>query len=218
MKKQSKKSASPRAAVNTTHCSSPAQYAMRTECYVDSVLIRATLGHWVTMWRDDNVVYIKEDGTSWTMPDMHVAFSLSPSAPKLNVLRWLIDSLTDCHVAAQSLMPAAGYTGERMEYDKLDLLKERPTVAVFEEALKGVRGTKACLRNTFQYMDAATKRFDAELGDIEPHLVSQAKLMASLCKRGLAPKEWAQDETKLAAMGRYLAETVWAQSRPEAFT
>ena len=97
-----------------------------------------------------------------------------------------------------------------MDYIKLDRLKERPTVAVFEEALQGVRGTKACLRNTFQYMDAATKRFDAELGDIEPHLASQAKLMASLCKRGLAPKEWRQDEAKLAAMGRYLAETAWA--------
>ena len=107
MKKQSNKSAVTRAAVNTTHCSSPAQYAMRTECYSDSVIIRATLGRWVTMWGDDNVVYIKEDGTSWTEPDMHVAFSLNSSAPKLNMLRWLIDSLTDCHIAAQSLMPAA---------------------------------------------------------------------------------------------------------------
>lgn len=191
---------------------------MRTECYADSVIIRATLGRWVTMWRDDNVVYIKEDGTSWTEPDMHVAFSLNSSAPKLNVLRWLIDSLTDCHVAAQSLMSAAEYTGNRMDYDKLDRLKERPTVAVLEEALQGVRGTKACLRNTFRYMDAAAKRFDAELGNIEPHLASQAKLMASLCKRGLAPEDWRQDEAKLASMGRYLAETAWAQSRPESTT
>lgn len=218
MKKQSTKKTSARVAtpveVDLNHCSEPAQYAMRTECHADSVIIRAVLGRWVAMWREDSVLFTATDGRVLSEPDMDVAFSLKPGAPNINVLRWLIDSLSDCHIAAQSLMPAGKYTGDRMDYKKLDRLKERPTVAVFQEALLGARRTKACLRNTFRYMDSAAKRFDAELGDVEPHLKNQAKLMTGVCKAGLAPEEWHEDEAKLAAMGRHLAETMWAQSRP----
>jgi len=36
------------------HCTTEAQYAMRAECLYDCFQIRAALGYWITMWRDDS--------------------------------------------------------------------------------------------------------------------------------------------------------------------
>ena len=73
-------------------------------------------------------------------------------------------------------------------------------------------GTRSDLQEPLSISDLLTTA-----GQQKEPMASQSKLMACLCKRGLAPKEWAQDEAKLAAMGRYPAE-VRAQSRPESIT
>ena len=158
MKKQSNNGAVPSRTVDLTHCTLPAQYAMRTECSADSIVIKAALASWVTMWREDSIFVPSADGVSWRLPDMDVAFSLQATAPGLNKLRWLIDSLMDCHVAAQTLMLNDAYTGERL-YDELDELLERPSNAHLEEVQRNLRFAKKYLRGTGPCMDYAVKRF-----------------------------------------------------------
>jgi len=213
MKKQPNKTAVPCRTVDLTHCTLPAQYAMRTECSADSIVIKAALARWVTMWREDSIFLPSADGVSWRLPDLDVVFSLQAAAPGLNQLRWLIGSLMDCHVAAQTLMLRGEYTGERI-YEELDKLAERPSDAVIDETKRNIRFGKKYLRDTFHYFDYAAKRFGAELGDIEPYLADQAKRMVGLCERGFGPDEWRKDEATTAAVARHLAEVEWSQSRP----
>lgn len=171
MKKQTiKKRASTHATVDLTHCGAPAQFAMRTECSVDCVLIRAALGRWVTMWREDRSEFIALDGTTHSLPDMDVVFSLKASAPSLKEVRWLLECLIDCHVAAETLMPVHEYTGERVYRDGLVGLLERPSDAFIKEARDCARKTKSCLRAEFGRMSDAANRWNAELGNVEGHL------------------------------------------------
>ena len=179
MKEQSDKTVVPCRTVDLTHCTLPAQYAMRTECSADSIVIKAALASWVTMWREDSIFLPNADGVSWRLPDLDVVFSLQAAAPGLNQLRWLIDSLMDCHVAAQTLMLRDAYTGERL-YDELDELLERPSNVALEEVQRNLRFGKKYLRGTGSRMDYAVKRFD------EPETTVKQPGLALGCPEGTA--------------------------------
>ena len=165
------------------------------------------------MWREEHAVFTQADGTSWVVPDMDIVFSLKSEAPNLNELRWLVDSLIDCHVAAQTLMPAKEYTGDRIPYDELALLVERPCDAHLEKARSCSRRTKAGLRRTFFYMDYAAMKFDAETGNVEPFLASEARRFAASGLDEYAGEEWWQDPVARLACARSIVEAEWRRGR-----
>src|SRR5690349_18862309 len=93
------------------HCTAPAQYAMRAECQADSVQMRAVLGLWLTMWREDQCGVAGPYDGSHMLPDVDIMFSLRAHAPTLEEVRWLLDHLVDCHVGAETVSRVSEYTG-----------------------------------------------------------------------------------------------------------
>jgi glutamate/tyrosine decarboxylase-like PLP-dependent enzyme len=80
------------------------------------------------------------------------------------VLRWLIDAIVDCHVAAQSLAEAQAYTGERVSHEEMAALMRRPGDDVVAQARDAVRGVRNHIAEQFDRFEEAAERFDAELG------------------------------------------------------
>lgn len=119
------------------------QYKLRTECRTDCVYIRAVLLPWLQMWSEKSgwEPWSEEsqepEGNSWNWSaDTDVEFTLVAGAPQLSEIRWLINSIADCHVAAETVEVSERYTGERL-YDRLDSQLETPTKEVIMVA-KGV--------------------------------------------------------------------------------
>lgn len=196
--------------VDGSHCTAPAAYAMRAECQADCVLMRAVLGRWLTVWREDRCYVEGSDGVSHPIPDVDIVFSMRAHAPSLEEIRWLLDCLIDCHVAAQSLNHASEYTGERV-YDKLPQLMRRPGDEVVKEARECARRTKVCLRDDFGRIDDAVARLSAELGSEGVHLGRRARHFARMCKQGFGPDEFRNDDAKALAYGRAMAMLEWEQ-------
>lgn len=98
-------------------------YKMRAECQTDAFLIRAALNQWVSSWSES---WLIEDGIR-QYPDMEVEFELAWNPPSLRELQWIISSLTDCHVAAETLMPIKAYTGVRVYLAVLKSMTRPPT-------------------------------------------------------------------------------------------
>lgn len=98
---------------------------MRAECRSDSQRIQGLLLPWILSWKessgsrtDDS--HIDDDGVVWASQtwgsDTEVQFTLKKNGPNLQEVRWLIDKLVDCHVAAESVNIADQYTGERLSF------------------------------------------------------------------------------------------------------
>jgi hypothetical protein len=198
---------------DATHCSSPAQYAMRAECQADCVQMRALLGVWVTMWREDRCEVEGADGKPYRIPDVDIAFSLSADAPSLNEVRWLLDKLIDCHVAAQSVNHATQYTGERC-YDALDDLMQQPSDDTIRHARDSARRTKAGLRADFTRLDDAIERLDAEL-DCDPRRMEKRarEIAERLLKRDGGRPAYTRNRQEAIQLGRQFAKREYLDSR-----
>ena len=199
--------------LEVAHCSSAAQYAMRAECQADCVQMRALLGVWVTMWREDRCELEGADGKTYCIPDVDIAFSLSADAPSLNEVRWLLDKLVDCHVGAQSVNHAAQYTGDRC-YDDLDQLMQKPSDDTIRQARECARRTRAGLRADFARIDDAIERLDAEL-DCEPHKIEKRarEIAHRLLKRVGGQPAFTRDRQEAMRMGRHFAKREYLESR-----
>ena len=120
-------------------------YQLRTECRHDCEVIRAILRPWLVSWKetsgytaDDS--HVGADGVMWASMnwavDTDVQLIIGNGGPCLNEIRWLIDKLSDCHVAAQSVNKRELYTGDRIDYMVLRSIKTPPSTAMINMAMK----------------------------------------------------------------------------------
>jgi len=154
----------------TAKQASGTRYALRTECRLDCHLIRAVLYPWLSSWKetsgykhDDS--YITEDGVIWASQnwaaDTEVQFIVTPDGPCLNEIRWLMMTLTDCHVATQSLETMEQYTGKRIDYDVLESSAERPLKKVIVDSIKGLRLLHDLNRNTNSQLEESIEMLES---------------------------------------------------------
>jgi hypothetical protein len=111
-------------------------YKMRAERQTDAFIVRSALARWVSSWSES---WLVEDGVR-QFSDLEVEFELAWSPPTFTELQWIVASLPDCHVAAETLMPFEAYTGDRT-YDALRRSMTRPTPQRLRLALGGQSGT-----------------------------------------------------------------------------
>lgn len=170
--KQQKKAVRNLAALD--HCSKVPQYALRVEFEADCLAICAVLGPWLTVWREDYAL-LRADGAPAAWPDKDVVFSLCADGPTLAEARWLIDSVVDCHVAAESLAEAGSYTGARIPYDEMYRHISRPSDVIIKEARDAARGMRELLSNQFDRLDEVAEKLDADLGHDGPYRKRQVE-------------------------------------------
>jgi hypothetical protein len=77
---------------------------------------------------------------SWlVIPDVTVEFSIASSGPNLLEIRWMMDAIDNCHVAAESVEPVNLYTGERSSRRRFQGATERPSKARLEVMQEAAR-------------------------------------------------------------------------------
>jgi hypothetical protein len=167
------------------HCSKVPQYALRVEFESDCLAISAVLGPWLTVWREDYAL-LRDDGSPAAWPDKDVVFSLCTDGPTLAEARWLIESVVDCHVAAQSLAEAGSYTGARIPFDEMDMHMSRPSDVIIKGARDAAQGMRAFLSSQFDRLVEVAEKFDAELGNDGPYRKRQVERFNKFVHRYLA--------------------------------
>jgi hypothetical protein len=140
-------------------------YKMRAECEGDAELIQAQLAPWLSHWDLKHLTFTKSDGVSLRLPDVEIEFGINADGPSKGEMKWLIDSLTDCHVAAESLDGAAEYTGQRHPIEESDCIVVPPSQQHIESVLENlgryveyleaqherVREAKECIRASLSW-------------------------------------------------------------------
>jgi hypothetical protein len=199
--------------VDAAHCTTPAQYAMRAECQADCALMRAVLGSWVTMWREDRCELPGSDGKSYPIPDVDLVFSMSADAPNLNEIRWLLDQLDDCHVGAQTVAYVADYTGER-DYEETDRLMRRPNNKVIEAARECAKRHKLALRGNSRSINHAIERLDAEI-EFDPTKFEKraAEIARLLLTGGGGRAPYTRNKRQALNVAREMAKREYLESR-----
>ena len=120
---------------------------MRAECRSDSQRIQGLLLPWILSWKessgnrtDDS--HIDDDGVVWASQtwgsDTEVQFTLKKNGPNLQEVRWLIDKLVDCHVAAESVNIADQYTGERLSFKVYESQMSAPSRGIIGTATRAL--------------------------------------------------------------------------------
>lgn len=176
-------------------------YAMRTECQSDAFVIRAALADWVYTWSEEWDVW---DGNR-APPDMAVRFQLAWTPPSYSELQWLVSSLEDCHVAAQSLRPEACYTGERTSYEELFASMTRPCSETIRQAKAGIERTLKWLPVLRSNLVPQRQRLAAELGKPKAYLAREEMRLTRFWEE-IASED---DPRMAAAAGRFLAQQTW---------
>jgi hypothetical protein len=122
-----------------------ATYQFRAECLADAELIRSTLWPWVLEWK---VVMspIEHDGLLLRTSDAEVEFTASEAAPPIEQLRWLIDGLINCHIAAETIQLTHEYTGERVLRRNWTGPVQRPDFEVMTKAVAAIVKRQEVLR------------------------------------------------------------------------
>jgi hypothetical protein len=124
-------------------------------------------------------------------------FVLESDGPSLNEIRWLVNSLQDCHVAAETLEPLDSYTGERMDYELLDEIATRPNKAVIEAAMESIADCQKFLFSESERAAEAIQQFEAHIGNPDQYMRKVALQQATfVVKHGLVKGDI--DCTKLA--------------------
>lgn len=88
-------------------------YAFRAECEADVHLFLSAIA-WDILESDISFETVTDSmGFKKSHPDRDVTITTSGNL-SLEQLRWVADQIEDCHVIADSISPAASYTGERL--------------------------------------------------------------------------------------------------------
>ena len=115
-----------------------ATYKFRAECSTDAQAIRATLKPWLFSWNESRD-YLEHLGVEYPVPDVTVEFSIESSGPTLPEIRWMMDAIDNCHVAAESVELVSLYTGERSSRRRFQGAAERPSKARLEGMQEAAR-------------------------------------------------------------------------------
>lgn len=94
----------------------PRHLKARTECMQDAMLMRALLAPWTISWKDnDSLSMLPAQGPVTRIgADREIEVELTPDAPCVDHLAWMLNQVPDLHVAAESLTRAERYTGRRL--------------------------------------------------------------------------------------------------------
>lgn len=113
-------------------------YKFRAECATDVQAIRAALLPWVFEWQETRDVETF-DGIDYPTAGMTVEFSTVDDGPTFNEIQWLLDGISNAHIAAESIQPTEKYTGEREIRRNFDQPTKRPNDVLIERAVKSSR-------------------------------------------------------------------------------
>lgn len=83
------------------------------ECIQDAVKMRSVLAPWVLSWTDATAQAGVSDGDR-VGPGRDINLVIAQDAPCVDHLAWLLATVPDLHVAAETLRSAAHYTGRRL--------------------------------------------------------------------------------------------------------
>lgn len=184
------------------------RYAMRTECAADCHLLRAILLPWACGWAETQAQLPLDDGTPAYLPDVDVVFSVIQGGPNLGEIRWLFSCIVDCHVAAESVALADEYTGNRIDYDKLEQLMCRPSDDVIKRARDTMKGCYERTRNL-----ETVERLNAEMGDEAAYVKRLRARHAQFWREHLAAPKGKDSPQMEAVAGAYLA-SAWKDGKP----
>jgi hypothetical protein len=121
------------------------KYGLRTECRFDCQQIIAILRPWLLSWKESSGYlsddsYVDENGVIWASQnwalDTDVQFIIKPDGPCLNEIRWMLNALVDCHVAAESVDVLEKYTGKRIGNKKLEKAATKPKYSMIEASIQ----------------------------------------------------------------------------------
>lgn len=128
----------PNKSMNTMQNQTPSTYKFRAECATDAQVVRAVLLPWLLHWSEqrENLEY---EGVEYPAPDVDVEFSVLPSGPSLNEIRWLLDGIDNCHVAAESIEHVTQYTGERASRRSFTAPTELPSATTLSQSIAAAR-------------------------------------------------------------------------------
>ncbi|QDZ26597.1 hypothetical protein [Noviherbaspirillum sp. UKPF54] len=119
-------------------------FKFRAECFADTQAIRAVFLPWIMEWKETRS-NIDLDGVIHAMPDVDVEFSVVSDGPTLGEMRWLIDGISNCHVAAETIETSENYTGERNSRQAFAAPASRPRDEILRQALGTVKTRRQVL-------------------------------------------------------------------------
>lgn len=111
--------------------------AFRAECPSDVEAIRSVMYRW-TLGFQTEAQPLEHEGASYRGTDTEVKLTLRPDAPSVSELRHIWDAIPNAHIAADTLQPEQGYTGEREPRYPWTGDVRRPSKKVLSEALECV--------------------------------------------------------------------------------
>lgn len=152
------------------------EYKFRAECQGDADLVRSHLAPWLERWQMNECHDILEDGTSYRLPDVEVEFTISESGPSKGELKWLVNSIVDCHVAAESLEGAAEFTGQRYRLDESDCIVSPPHASMLAESGR-------TLERYRQYLGIQLERLDEARRSLACTLAAAVRLSGSTTRK-----------------------------------
>ena len=164
------------------------QYKLRTEFRHDCLQILCLLRPWVLSWKespglglDDS--HVDDDGRIWSSQDcgidFGVEFIIAEGGPTLKEIRWLINAIVDCHVAAQTVSERAQYTGKRIDYELFDDMAMPPSPQVIRTAIEAIKEQQESLAICHERSMKTIDRLDVQLGDDEPYKRRTARSTAN---------------------------------------
>ena len=163
------------------------QYGLRAEYRGDCEPIVAVLKPWLLGWLESDGWL--ESGTfndpnerywasrNWGC-DTDVKFVMRAGSPSLNEIRWLINSITDCHVAAQTVELIETYTGERMHYELFDETAVRPSKEIILASMESMTELQSIFEHRGERARETFEQLQAHVGNPEPYMREAAMQQA----------------------------------------
>ena len=165
------------------------RYRLRVEFRGDCDPIKAILGPWILTWYEsdgceDDDSYIDAKGKYWSSRNWgfntDVQFIIKSGGPSLNEIRWLINTITDCHVAAQTVEPIETYNGERMDNNLLENSLVRPHKEMIQSALASIVRAKGIHKSRVEFFDEIEELIQAHMGNPVSYMKKEASRQAQI--------------------------------------
>jgi molybdopterin converting factor small subunit len=140
------------------------KYGLRTECRFDCQQIIAILRPWLLSWKESSGYladdsYVDGNGVIWASQnwalDTDVQFIIKPDGPCLNEIRWMLNALVDCHVAAESVDVLGKYTGERIDFEELEKVATLPKYSMIKAAIQKLEACRELNNISIRNLDDA---------------------------------------------------------------
>jgi len=158
----------------------PRHLKARTECMQDAMLVRALLAPWTISWKDnDSLSMLLALGPATRIgADREIEVELTPDAPCVDHLAWMLNQVPDLHVAAESLTRAERYTGRRLPGGLIERMA--PPTEERQALVERLGALHESLQMMVESVEAAR---DAVRGTLPRVGLSAAKAKHGRCKK-----------------------------------